>query len=152
MISVNSSWYHLHIACGVLWLLFSSCGSSGADTDASRPELDTAHTSRNAPDWAGIYTGITPCADCEGIQTALSLHTDLTFTLTTVYLGKSDDAFVVHGTFSWDTSGSRITLEGLDNRPGTYAVGEETVTQHDMDGNPIEGPLASRYILRKKTD
>ncbi|GGD94473.1 copper resistance protein NlpE [Planktosalinus lacus] len=31
-------------------------------------------TSENSLDWHGTYQGILPCADCEGIQTEVTLH------------------------------------------------------------------------------
>ena len=51
--------------------------------------MDT-HNSQNSLDWQGTYKGITPCADCDGIETELVLNKDLTYVIKTKYLGKGD--------------------------------------------------------------
>jgi uncharacterized lipoprotein NlpE involved in copper resistance len=55
------------------------------------------HDSRNALDWPGVYKGVLPCADCEGIETRLSLQRDGDFERTTRYLGKADRVFTARG-------------------------------------------------------
>ena len=47
-----------------------------------------------------------------------------------------------------DKTGSIITLNIKDISPH-YKVGENTLTQLDLDGNEISGELAENYILRK---
>jgi heat shock protein HslJ len=106
--------------------------------------------SKNSLDWNGTYKGITPCADCEGIATEITLNTDLTFTLKTKYLGKGDGkVFEEKGTFTWDKTGSTIILENLKGKPNQYKVGENKLIQLDMKGKIITGALAEKYILRK---
>jgi len=41
--------------------------------------VDAQHTSANSLDWAGVYRGVLPCADCPGIETTLRLATDSTY-------------------------------------------------------------------------
>jgi copper homeostasis protein (lipoprotein) len=53
-------------------------------------------------DWAGIYQGILPCADCEGIKTQIVLNKDLSYVLETQYLGKDEKIFQAKGTFKWN--------------------------------------------------
>lgn len=65
------------------------------------------HNSQNALDWSGAYKGVTPCADCEGIDTETILDNNLTFVIRTKYLGKEDrKVFVEKGAFEWDKTGS----------------------------------------------
>src|SRR5680860_1196807 len=52
-------------------------------------EFNEAHTSRNSLDWKGIYTGVLPSDDCEGIDTSISLNKDQTYLLKLRYLGTS---------------------------------------------------------------
>lgn len=124
-----------------------------ADSVAGIP-IDTIHTADNSEtslDWDGIYIGTTPCANCEGIETELTLRKDKTFVLKTKYLGKGPGNIIVEkGTFSWDGTGAVIVLNGLEHRPNQYKVGENHLVQMDMEGNIIEGDLASKYILQKK--
>ena len=68
--------------------------------------------SMNALDWEGTYVGTLPCADCEGIETELTINYDGTYSYKTTYLGKETEAEEVTGTFQWDENGSVITLAG----------------------------------------
>lgn len=108
--------------------------------------------SRNSLDWAGTYTGMLPCADCEGIQTVIQLNNDSRYTMRTKYTGKTDDIRSVSGSFTWDKEGSVITLGDLGSAPASYKVGENTLTQLDKNGNVITGALAGNYILQKSDD
>ena len=61
-----------------------------ADSVAGMP-IDTINTGDNSEtslDWDGVYVGTTPCANCEGIETELTLGKDKTFVLKTKYIGK----------------------------------------------------------------
>lgn len=110
-----------------------------------------SHNSQNSLDWQGTYKGVTPCADCEGIETKIILNADLTFTLETKYLGKGDvKVFQETGSFVWDKTGGIIKLEGLKGRPAQYKVGENQLIQLDMEGNVITGSLAEKYVLTKE--
>ncbi|MCU7548028.1 copper resistance protein NlpE N-terminal domain-containing protein [Chitinophagaceae bacterium LB-8] len=104
--------------------------------------------SRNSLDWDGIYRGVLPCADCQGIQTTVYLNKDLSYRLKLKYLGKSDSAHEYSGKFSWNNEGSTITLDGQEK--SSYFVGENTLTQLDKNGNKISGGLAGKYILSKE--
>jgi uncharacterized lipoprotein NlpE involved in copper resistance len=55
-----------------------------------------------------------PCADCEGIQILLKLQEDLTYSIKSKYLGKSDSVFESGGTFSWNEGGTGITLNNIE--------------------------------------
>jgi uncharacterized lipoprotein NlpE involved in copper resistance len=112
--------------------------------------LSVSDNSQNSLDWKGTYKGVTPCADCEGIETEITLNADLTFTLKTKYLGKGDGkVFQEAGSFVWDKTGGIISLEGLKGRPSQYKVGENRLIQLDMEGNVITGDLAEKYVLIK---
>jgi uncharacterized lipoprotein NlpE involved in copper resistance len=143
----------------ILWL--ASCGTKGtsdsssmsADTTAHMTDTmmtDNAHTSQNALDWNGMYKGVVPCADCEGIETILILNADNTYLLKTSYLGKPDPATTEKtGSLTWNAEGNTITLGGIENAPSQYFVGENKLIQLDMGGNKITGKLAEKYILTK---
>ena len=124
-----------------------------ADSVAGMP-IDTIHTGDNSEtslDWDGVYVGTTPCANCEGIETELTLGKDKTFVLNTKYIGKGAEKIKTEkGTFSWDESGSVIVLNSLEHKPNQYKVGENHLVQMDMQGKIVEGSLASKYILQKK--
>lgn len=107
------------------------------------------HTSETSLDWAGTYTGVMPCADCEGIETVLTLNQDDTYTLEMTYLGKNVDPFAEKGTFKWSDDGGKITLVNDEGSHTQFLVGENFVTQLDGDGNLITGEMADKFTLKK---
>lgn len=134
-------------------MLFSSCDSashgSKSTEDTIPPDM---HTSQIALDYHDTYTGILPCASCEGIETELVLKEDGTFMKKWSYSGKDDPT--VHeqsGDYLWHANGQVITLAGLDEGH-MYFVGENHLRQLDADGNEITGNLADQYFLKKKID
>jgi len=48
-----------------------------------RKVLADSHNSQNSLDWQGTYKRVTPCADCEGIETKIILNSDYTYLKTT---------------------------------------------------------------------
>jgi copper homeostasis protein (lipoprotein) len=111
---------------------------------------DAAHTSQNALEWDGIYRGVLPCADCEGIQTTIYLKKDLSFITKTRYLGKSDSVYETAGKFKWNNKGNTVIFTPSDKTSSSqYFVSESYLTQLDMAGNKITGEIASKYILTK---
>jgi len=116
-------------------------------------ETIQVHSSMNSLDWEGVYTGILPCADCEGIKTRVKLSKDLTYLIETEYLGKSSEAQQERGTFSWNRSGNTIILniQNKNATPSFYKVAENQLIQLDLKGNPITGDLSDKYTLKKKS-
>jgi uncharacterized lipoprotein NlpE involved in copper resistance len=114
----------------------------------ANPSVPTGDNSMVSLDWDGLYMGTLPCADCEGIETWLTLSKDKSYLLKTKYIGKGD-ASEQFGKFSWNTAGSTITLAGIKNAPNQYLVGEGRLFQLDMDGKRITGNLAEKYELKK---
>lgn len=99
-------------------------------------------------DWQDSYSGIIPCADCEGIQIRIVLNSDLTYTMESRYNGKDENIRQSKGKFTWTTNGSKIILE---KEKQTYLVGENQLIFLDQKGNRITGDLASNYILNKES-
>ncbi len=144
-------------------LLLAGCdnyapGKAAEDTQANSPATvqqaladkamaDSEHNARISLDWAGSYVGVIPCADCDGIQTEVILNADGSYQLSQQYLGKSADAFVSQGPFSWSDSGSIVLLESA--QPVQFFVGENQLFMLDQQGNRITGDLAARYRLQK---
>lgn len=121
--------------------------------DSEFPLLDSTevvtdgHNAMNALDYQGVYYGVLPCADCEGIETTITLTAD-SYTKEVVYQGKSKNIVTEKGTFTWNEAGNTITLSG-SQAPNQYFVGENNLFHLDVDGNRIEGEMASKYRLQK---
>ncbi len=130
-----------------------SCGRQSTEQSASEempPEFYDMHNARIALDYVGTYSGVLPCADCEGIRTEVILVDESQFIRKTQYVGQDDMVFEESGIYTWDEAGNTITLEEADE-PNQYFVSENRIFHLDMDGNRIEGELEEMYIL-KKTD
>lgn len=116
------------------------------------PVVDS-HTSETSLDWAGVYEGTMPCADCEGIQVLIELKEDNTFVASYTYLGKPEEFEVDEsGSFSWDESGSKVTLNPSQGEVSMYKVGENHLTLLDENAEVNTGELAEFYVLQKKID
>lgn len=121
---------------------------AGCSSPAERLTVPTADSSRTALDWPGIYVGTLPCAACGSIHTRIELRADGTFSLLETPRGNDSPPFNGTGTFVWDSTGSRITLDidGVDGR--RYLVGENALLQLDRTGQPINGALTGAYAYR----
>ena len=108
------------------------------------------HTSQNALDYLGVYKGVLPCADCEGIQTTITLNENLTYSIKTQYLGKGAKVFEQNGMYKWNDKVNILVLGDSENVPRYYFVGENMLTQLDMSGKKITGDLADNYQLNKE--
>jgi copper homeostasis protein (lipoprotein) len=146
-------------------ILFScSNDTKNTESNLSQPAADSAfkkdsiiqtpdatHSSANSLDWAGTYKGTVPCADCEGIETTLTIDADSNYVISTQYLGKKKGKGMdKKAHFSWNKEGSVITLEGIKNAPSQYQVGENMLIQLDMQGKQITGDNAALYQLIKQ--
>lgn len=117
-------------------------GPSGSQANAAPADQ---HTSQNALDWAGAYEGVLPCADCPGIKTRLTLKPGARYELSTQYLDRQPTPQVASGSFSWNATGTVITLDGNGQR---YAVGEGRLLLLDRDGPPDWSNSANRVLKR----
>ncbi|GIU39920.1 copper resistance protein [Shewanella colwelliana] len=136
-------------------LILNGCSAPQSKMTTPKP-VKTAQTvtyatgdnSQNSLDWPGEYTGVIPCASCEGIDIHLILHADFSYQLTQGYLGKQDTPTVQEGVFIWNNRGSAITLDN-SSTPMQFQVGENQLFMLNQNGEPITGALAQHYRLQK---
>lgn len=131
--------------------LSQPAADSAFKKDSTIQTPDTAHNSANSLDWQGTYKGTVPCADCEGVETTITIDADSNYVISTQYLGKKKSKGTdKKGRFSWNKEGSVITLEGIKNAPSQYQVGENMLIQLDIQGKKITGDNAALYQLIKQ--
>ena len=140
----------------IVFVLAIACFSFGLNACKSRSnsnqaQIATADNSQTGIDWNGTYSGILPAADCEGIETKISLNADNTYQISWKYIGKDDKVYTNEGTFTWDAAGSIITLKNMDatKEPTMYKVCENHLLQLDLKGEVITGEFADNYVLNK---
>ncbi|NQY01630.1 MAG: copper resistance protein NlpE N-terminal domain-containing protein [Flavobacteriaceae bacterium] len=132
-------------------ILFASCDEKVKKDENNRrtqtKALDNSNSKSNL-DWNGTYTGVLPCADCEGIQVSLTLFKSGAYQKQTMYLGKEEQGTGTNGFFEWNDAGSAITIKE-ENNIRSYQVGENMLFHLDNEGKKIDGDLAERYVLTK---
>ncbi len=139
---------HLSVTALLFLSLLAGCKTHTSTT--KNPAQPVADNSQNALDWPGIYQGTTPCADCEGIQTILTLNSDLTYVLKRRYVGREGGFRETKGSFTWTTEGRQILLPEAE--PIQFLVGENRLVQLDRAGQRITGDRARQYELGKTPD
>lgn len=139
--------------------LLYSCGSqtpkqeesqaSVEDFSAIAESVSDGHNAQNSLDYQGTYTGTFPTASGPGMLVTITLS-DSTYARTLEYIGKKNSKIEDKGKYTWSKNGSVITLENVNKEfSNQYFVGENTLTQLDMEGNKITGDMADLYILKK---
>lgn len=102
------------------------------------------------PELPASFTGVLPCADCEGIEYRLNLLPNHVFYLSTTYLGKKEgeNRFDDIGTYS--TKNTIFTLKGGREAPIFFEMQSRNVLRKlDMGGKPIVSKL--NYDLKRDT-
>jgi uncharacterized lipoprotein NlpE involved in copper resistance len=142
----------LFIAVAVISLIYSCAGNTQKPQEqASAEPVQVAgeHNAGNSLDYKGTYKGEIPAADAPGILISITLS-DSTYIKTMKYIDRGDETFEEKGNYTWNAESGTIILQGAKDSPGRYLVGENTLTQLDMEGNKITGDMAGLYILKKQ--
>jgi heat shock protein HslJ/uncharacterized lipoprotein NlpE involved in copper resistance len=143
----------LHIAAFIACISLIQC-TKVIKKSISQPTTISpdGHNSANSLDWNGTYKGTMPCADCDGIETEITLTTDQDYILKTNHIGKTGTAKEAKGNFTWNSSGNTITLSGtMPHEHNQYFIGENRLLQLDNLGNKRAGTDADKYFLIKQT-
>ncbi|WP_339610311.1 copper resistance protein NlpE [uncultured Planktosalinus sp.] len=113
-------------------------------------QVPDMHTSEIALDWQGTYSGVLPCADCEGIKTEVILRDDSSYKIKRVYMNKDVTVVEESGNFKWTDDGGTVILTNNENGTTTlFKVGENHLRQLDMEGKLIDGDMTEMYVLQK---
>lgn len=101
--------------------------------------------------WTGEYQGTLPCADCQGINTKITLKKDETFRIEQHYLGTKDTSktkiFTEMGKFKWNSTDSVISLQNKLKQK--FKVGQGKLFWLNLEGDKIQSELADKYVLHK---
>ena len=133
-------------AIAMILIVLASCSPQPKKNVSTTSSI--GDNSQVSVDWSGVYQGVLPCADCDGIKTQITLNEDLTYVLQTQYMGEYDSIFTKNGSFEWDDTGSKISIDSQDSHE--YLVGENQLFRLDSEGNRITGPLENHYVLKKE--
>lgn len=134
--------------------LLVSCKQNHPDGDSSLvKDGDLVEQNEAVSDSiSGVYVGVLPCADCEGIRTEIVLHDDYSYEITSLYLGTKSDVEEFVETGSWDLIEGIIELH--DHTQGDLIkklrMEPNGVRYLDLEGEMIQGSLAGMYVLTKQ--
>lgn len=136
------------------FLFFAACRTqtSADQTPTNQTPVVDLHTSYNSLDWAGVYSGVLPCVDCESTRAVMKLNNDNTYVYEWLYVGKEDGYYQQKGAFKWNEDGNSITLLDVEEStiPTVFAVGENRIMQQsDFNGRPVRNDLANMYVMEK---
>lgn len=145
-----------------LALLLGACKGKTSDNSVSGKEIEqevmSDHNMVGMPktidelkaNFMGTFSGILPCADCEGILTTLTLNADGTYTLESIYQGKGDNKFVDQG--KWTPSEDLAVIQLNYDKEGEtvyYAlIDKDTLEKLDMDAKPIISDLNYKLVRK----
>lgn len=123
----------------------ASAASDSAASDAAM--FDDGHNAENSLDWAGIYQGELPCADCAKNVVTLRLNDDKSYVLTTDSQGgKQPLKTEEKGRFEWE-NGSIVKLDEKAAH-ARFFVAEGRVQMLEAGQNAFRED--SRYNLEKQ--
>jgi len=88
------------------------------------------------------FTGVLPCADCEGIAYHLDFFKDGVFYLRSRYLGRPDGVSYDVGRYALSTDGVTLVLQGGREAPLYFSIEDaDTLRKLGMQARPIESGL-----------
>jgi uncharacterized lipoprotein YbaY/heat shock protein HslJ/uncharacterized lipoprotein NlpE involved in copper resistance len=87
-------------------------------------------------DLPATFIGITPCADCPGIEQTLTLRSDGLYGLRRLYQDKAGRPLVEHG--RWIVEAKRLSLNSNSGTQLFEITDDKTLRQLDRAGQPIQ--------------
>lgn len=144
-------------------ITITSCNNTGkkgeqtentsANTGMTANAEATANTEieTKATNFYGTYKGTLPAADCEGIETTLTINSDSTYTLKSKYLDKEREAIETNGVYNM-VNNTLIELVTPSSGDKTYykILDNNRIMLSDQEGTINNGELAEFYILKKE--
>ena len=100
---------------------------------------------------AGLYMGMFPCADCEGIVYRIELNDKFLFKERIIYKGPSSAPLEQEGRFLIDDDQRIVLYKARDNGFKYLRPHKRGMLMLDKDGNEIKGSTADMYILTSPT-
>jgi copper homeostasis protein (lipoprotein) len=138
------SWATLALVC-VSVVVLDGCSSGCCNVSADVPPIGYDLSQRVSLDFPATYSGVLPCADCEGIRYTVNFWSDQVFFRRMTYLGKGegegasvDDV----GRWNFTEDAQSLVLNTKDETPDIFTIeGRDVLKKLDMAGQPIESAL-----------
>ncbi|MDO4795472.1 MAG: copper resistance protein NlpE [Brachymonas sp.] len=117
----------------------------------SHPQQPIAPPAPSGPvaSWTGTYRTVLPCNHCAGIRLDLTLYRDATYDLLTHELGTNRPPITRRGGFTFNNEETRIMLDANGQNRSFDILPPNRLRMLGKDGQPVSGPDAYRFILKK---
>ena len=127
--------------------------SGGVQAKPEKHGVHSKHQKKKSTNqkYHGVFLGLLPCKDCDGIKTTLSLKNRNNYLLVTQPAKASAREYFEKGKYSWDDETQIVTLSARKNSTiRKYRIKDETLIQLSSDGTPLKTTQKkTSYILRK---
>jgi uncharacterized lipoprotein NlpE involved in copper resistance len=119
------------------------------ETDTVPNDSVAGTDEREQPVWMGNYSGSLPCGDCKGILTKITLNDDMTYLLSSQYIGKETKPNIYKGTYALDEK-NIVTLDAEGDHLKFLVMADDSMLKKlDKFGNEEQGGPEARYFLHK---
>lgn len=103
-----------------------------------------------------VYTGVTPCADCPGIDVKLSIKDNGKYRMTSTYQERDVEPLTERGNWSEETQdipgnpeATVLTLTSSDNNKTYFLVTQNGISQLDENMRAVNNPYALNLEKKK---
>ena len=137
-----------------LFLLLLGCSffeiscNSGTERVPEPAENNSTQEKSPSKTFSGKYSGVTPCADCPGIETTIFFTPDSVFIETLNYLDRNV-SFSDTGRWIISDKIIAVSFPGKPTERFFLIKSDSTLAMLDAEKKEIEGNLAAKFILKK---
>ena len=126
-------------------------GSTPTATTAPANSQTTPPPAAAASDpFRGTYNGVLPCADCDGLQTSLTLDGAGNYTIQSTKLGNKPEDHTASGLYRYTTDKKHLQLDNNASNL-TFMVGDSFLEVRLPDGSKGERKLPDdNYRLKRQ--
>lgn len=111
-------------------------------------EFNEAHNARISLDYQGVYEGVLPCDECEGLEVKLVLEDDENYSYRYRYIGSKQVTLKEErGKYQWNDQGNTIELS--NSEPKKWFVAENSLIAREHNGNATLVSMKDSYTIRK---
>lgn len=125
-----------------------ACTGKADKTSAADEQAKDIVAESTSTVMTGIFEGVLPAADCEGIRTTLTVNADSTYTLKSEYIGVKDGTFETSGVYHLIGTDLIELVTPSSGEKTYYKRLENGFMLSDSLGTVNTGELAEHYVLK----
>ena len=132
------------LIASILLITTSQCSRKTSGKVISNHESEESQN-----DMTGIYTGVLPCADCPGIETTITVHSDNSYEIAQVYTDKDSVPYISSGLIE---EGEKENIWVFKSRYHEvfYQNEDSALRMLNLSQKETEGQPEQNYVLKKK--